>query len=168
MHIAKITLTFMVAALLGTTSTLAVAQDCSPNIVKTKPDSLYTYNAAGDWVTDIATGLTWKRCVEGMSWSGNSCIGNATSFTWESALAHAAAQPGWRLPNIKELGSLLEDACTYMAINENAFPGTPRFAWSASPSVLEADYAWIIGFVYEYGYQSSKALAYPIRLVRGQ
>lgn len=172
MRIAKITLALMVAALLGTTSTLAVAQECNPNMVKTKPDRLYIYNAAGDWVTDTSTGLTWKRCVEGMNWTGATCDGRVTYTTWGGALAMAAAQPGWRVPNIKELESLLEVACYGMSINEKAFPGTLSSAWSASP-VATIDYlVWAVDFGGGRPEWAKKAMnhlkSYSVRLVRGK
>ncbi|MEW5837998.1 MAG: DUF1566 domain-containing protein [Pseudomonadota bacterium] len=172
MYIAKITLTLMTAVLLGTTPTLTMAQECNPNMVKTKPDTRYVYNAAGDWVTDTATGLTWKRCVEGMHWTGETCEGRFINTTWNGALEKAAAQPGWRLPNVKELESLLEGACYDNSINEKAFPGTPGIAdaWSATP-VVRIDYlAWAVDFgggrpswgdKLDYNYYHS------VRLVRG-
>lgn len=127
-------LTSMYALLLLALSGAVAAQTCNPNIPLTKPDSRYTYNAAGDEVTDTVTGLIWKRCVEGMNFSGGTCAGTATTFNWEAALVHAAKQSGWRLPDANEIISLEETACYDMAINETAFPATPCCAWSASPA----------------------------------
>jgi len=133
MRIAKSTLSLLTAALLAGASTLALAQTCNPNIPLSKPDSRYSYNSSGNEVTDNVTSLIWKRCVEGMSWNGTTCSGSASAFNWEQALAHAATQTGWRMPNQKELQSLVETACDEMAINAKAFPATPSSAWSGSP-----------------------------------
>lgn len=170
MHITKTTLSFMVAAVLATSPTLVLAQTCNPNIPKSNPDSRYSYDSAGNEVTDSVTGLTWKRCVEGMSWSGSGCTGAAREFTWEAALAHASTQSGWRVPNFKELTSLVEDACYDMAINEVAFPGSQVHAWSASPFAASADYAWSIHFYYGHddGYWLNKNNTLSVRLVRSQ
>ena len=55
------------------------------------------------------------------------------------ALAHAEASTfaghnDWRLPNVNELSSLVEDCTFSPAINTNRFPNTPNSAfWSGSP-----------------------------------
>lgn len=168
MHIAKTTLTFLTAALLATSTTLALAQTCNPTIPLTKPDSRYAYNAVGDEVTDTVTGLIWRRCAEGMSWSSATCTGTATDFNWEAALAHAATQTGWRLPNFKELKSLVEYACVNQAINQTVFPATLTYAWSASPYAANAASAWYVNFNDGDGYWYGKDYYLSVRLVRGQ
>jgi hypothetical protein len=65
----------------------------------------------GTEVTDSTTGLVWRRCVEGMLWSSDAqtCVGNATRFRWRELLKHAKANRpgGWRVPNVKELTSIV-------------------------------------------------------------
>jgi len=175
MHIVKISLSLLTAALLATSTTLALAQTCNPNIPLIKPDSRYTYNAAGDEVTDTVTGLIWKRCVEGMSWdvATSTCTGTASTLKWEDALAQAAlvAQAtgvAWRMPNIKEIKSLVETACKDMAINQAAFPATPEYAWSASPFAASTDFAWNVFFYNGLDGYRDKSIPYSVRLVRGQ
>jgi hypothetical protein len=173
MHIVKTGLSLLTAAVLATSTTLALAQTCNPNIPLTKPDSRYTYNSAGDEVTDSVTNLTWKRCAEGMSWSGSSCTGTASTFIWEGALAQAASVAqttglAWRMPNIKELKSLVETACYGQAINQTAFPSTPTYAWSASPGAASAGDAWGVSFGDGYDGRGDKGGNYSVRLVRGQ
>jgi len=172
MHIVKTCLSFFTAVLLSTTTTLVLAQTCNPNIPLTKPDSRYAFNSAGDEVTDTVTGLIWKRCAEGMVWSGGTCAGTATPFTWYGALAQTAffsdyTGVAWRMPNLKELESLVETACYDMAINQTAFPATQRYAWSASPYVAGIDGAWAAYFYNGYDYWSVKSSAkFWLRLVR--
>ncbi len=145
------------------------AQTCNPNIVKTKPDSQYTLSADGTEVTDTKTGLIWQRCALGMSWNGTTCSGIATTYNWENALAQAATVASntsveWRLPNIKELKSLVETACYGQAINEAIFPATPSHILSST----FAGYAWGVNFDYSYDgtYGENDGLA--VRLVRSQ
>jgi len=173
MHIVKTGLSLLTAVVLATSTTLALAQTCNPNIPLTKLDSRYTYNTAGDEVTDSVTGLVWKRCAEGMSWSGSSCTSAATNFNWEGALAQAASVAqatglAWRMPNLKELKSLVETACYDQAINQTAFPSTPTYTWSASPNAGYAGVAWYVGFGGGLAYWGSKPSYYSVRLVRGQ
>jgi len=175
MHIVKTGLSLLTAALLSTSTPLALAQTCNPaTIPLTKPDSRYTYNTAGDEVTDTVTNLIWKRCAEGMIWSGATCTGTATTFNWEGALAQAAnvAQStgvAWRMPNLKELKSLTEKACYNQGINQTVFPAEPGSAWSGSPYAASADDAWFVEFFnIGHDHMVSKSNSYPVRLVRGQ
>jgi hypothetical protein len=107
----------------------------------------YTYSANGAEVTDAKTGLTWRRCSEGQSWSGSTCVGSADTFTHEQALAHAKTQSGWRLPNVKELSSLVDSSRVNPAIDITAFPATPSaWYWSSSPYAGWAGVAGGVGF----------------------
>ncbi|MDD2893090.1 MAG: DUF1566 domain-containing protein [Halothiobacillaceae bacterium] len=168
MRMAKATLSFMAAALLATSSTLALAQTCNSNMPLSKPDSRYTYNAAGDEVTDSVTSLTWKRCAEGMNWSGDTCTGTPNEYTWEAAVSHAATQTGWRLPSIKELKSLIELACYGMGINQTAFPETPHLVWSASTVAAGTELVWFVNFGLGDDDYGKKGTSASVRLVRSR
>src|SRR5688572_13560192 len=117
-------------------------QACNDRINQTTPTSRFTNNGNGT-VTDVRTGLMWERCMMGYSFSDNgtptdltddSCTATATTtFIWQQALQGAADRgfagfTDWRLPNIKELISIVEHMCTGPAINETIFPGTPPTA----------------------------------------
>ncbi|MFC3031067.1 DUF1566 domain-containing protein [Pseudoalteromonas fenneropenaei] len=56
-------------------------------------------------VTALATKLVWRRCSEGQSWTGMSCSGEATRFSWNDAMK--LTKEGWRLPTLEELDSLV-------------------------------------------------------------
>ena len=111
-------------------SSFLVMADCANrnvDILETKPNSLYEDHGDGT-VTDKETGLMWQKC--GLGLSGNDCsMGTATTFTWQAALAVAnentqSNYSDWRLPNVKELFSIVEVACYFPAINSVAFPNT--------------------------------------------
>jgi hypothetical protein len=99
-------------------------------------------------VTDTATQLVWARCSVGQLWSGTTCTGTATStMNHQAALAYAAAQSGWRLPNVKELASITDRGCYNPAIDSTAFPAAPSAVyWSSSPYVSSSGSAWYINF----------------------
>lgn len=113
------------------------------NCVPTNPDSAYTNNGNGT-VTDVRTGLMWKQCVEGKS--GASCSGTASTIHWIDALTAAenatfAGYSDWRLPNVRELQSLIEYCNFLPAINGNYFPGTPsEDIWTGSPAIAPAGF----------------------------
>jgi Protein of unknown function (DUF1566) len=117
--------------------------------------SQYTVSANGQEVTDSKTGLIWRRCSEGQTWSGSACTGSPSGYTHEAALAQATAQTlatnvAWRLPNIKELASIVDNTKANPAINRTAFPQTPAtdIFWSSSPYIYlpDASYARVVYF----------------------
>ncbi len=120
------------------------AQVCNDHIQTSHPAG-FTVNQDGT-VTDNRTKLVWKQCLEGLS--GADCAtGTASTFTWDKALQHAASQTGWRLPNIKELASIVELKCVDPAINLAVFPNTPSSGvWSGSPYASNSYYAWSVDF----------------------
>ena len=96
------------------------------------------YQYSGSEVTDPVTGLVWQRCAVGMSWDGVTCTGTATKMTLRQAFEFAknAASGGttWRVPNVKELLSIVDADRTTPAINSTAFPSTPAaFFFSSTP-----------------------------------
>ena len=91
----------------------------------------------GTEVTDTLTGLIWRRCAAGMSWNNDDqrCDGTSTAFQWKDALEFARAnhKGGWRIPNVKELISLLDYEKQPPAIDETAFPNSPGPHLSSTP-----------------------------------
>lgn len=110
----------------------------------------YTASVVSLRIKDNQTGLIWRRCAEGMVYSGGICTGKARRFTHEEALLLVDAQAinsgtAWRLPNIKELASIVDRSRVNPAIDLEAFPGTPASSfWSASS--LSQYTAWGVGF----------------------
>lgn len=146
------------------------AQFCRDHIRATAPDSRYQDNGNGT-VTDLATGLIWKQCAQGLSGAGCS-TGSLNSYTWQQALQHAeayvfAGSALWRLPNKNELSSLVERRCVDPAINSRFFPNTPSSSfWSSSPNAYYSGYTWGVYFrngSVVTGYKNSTGY---VRLVR--
>lgn len=149
---------------------------CNTNIIAAAPDSRYTDNGNGT-VTDKVTDLMWKQCSEGQSSVGSPCdTGAVASYTWQQALQQAETLNGgggfagytdWRVPNYKELSSLVERQCASPAINTNIFPNTPASIYfSSSPGAGVANEAWSVEFdgggVADYSFTTA-----AVRLVRG-
>lgn len=132
------------AALLGITAASAQGV-CNTNTVESlAPDARYVSQASGSEVWDKHTGLVWKLCAEGLS--GSQCAGGSlTGYDWKAAVELGGAT--WRLPNIKELASLVALECDGPAINSVLFPNSPSgWVWSSSPDRLNSDKAWRVDF----------------------
>ena len=135
-------------------------------------DAPFTVSADGTEVTDGRTGLVWRSCAEGMVVSVGTCTGTASTFTHELALARARDQTAstsvaWRLPNVKELASIVDRSKRNPAIDTVAFPATPANAfWSSSPNVGNASIAWNVYFYGGYVDFNVRSYSYYVRLVR--
>jgi len=166
------------AAALCLAAGAAQAVTCQNSIPASNPDAIYTVHGDGT-VTDTRTGLMWKQCQEGYAGAGCTLDGGTTRFDWQAALAHAeshsfAGHGDWRLPNLKELDSLVEECRTNPAINNNVFPmskdGQGQFTWyvwSSTPSAL-SNYAYDVDFDAGSSHSGWRDTAGSyVRLVRG-
>ncbi|MEI7538740.1 MAG: DUF1566 domain-containing protein [Comamonadaceae bacterium] len=117
------------------------------SVGQARAQARYTYSANGAEVTDVQVGLVWRRCSEGQIWGAGICSGTPTTFTHEQALAYTRTQTVWRVPNVKELSSLVDTSRFNPAIDGNAFPLTPSVLyWSSSPDVRLPSLAWAVDF----------------------
>jgi hypothetical protein len=154
----------------GPTLALVIAlSTCLP----AQAQSRFTVSTSGLEVTDTRTGLTWRRCAEGQTFDGSTCSGNVLHLTHETALAYARDQAGWRLPNVKELQTLIDRSQTAPSIDTSAFPGTPLYwFWTSTPVVGNEAFAWVVFFrsgggVYVNRRDSTTPDGSSLRLVRG-
>ncbi len=135
---------------------------------------------------DTHTGLNWQRCTVGLTWNNNgtptsdddSCDATGSPVAlldWRDALQDANSNTlgghnDWRLPNVKELESLVA-ACSHPMIESLAVPsdGTLRGFWTATPdqnALAEAQDAWQVNaFSGDVIYVDKSDLGY-MRLVR--
>jgi len=87
------------------------------------------------------SGINWDRCVYGQSWNSNksTCVGSPIKLNWQEAL-QTAFDNNKRLPDIKELNTLLDLQCIMPPVNLTIFPNTPgsRFngLWSSTPYIV--------------------------------
>lgn len=147
---------------------------CQGGIPPQNPDSIYDFHDDGT-VTDSRSGLMWKRCSEGQTWSGSTCTGVADRRDWSAAIVSAQASnyagyDDWRQPNVKELGTLVETCRTMPSINVTAFPNTPvtpnAAYWTASPGADQLAASWGIGFDLGYALPFNRSGQAMSRLVR--
>lgn len=128
----------------------AYSQVCNNNLIKSASNDRYQLNFNNGLyeVVDKRTNLIWLRCSIGQAWNGETCTGTAKSYDWKAALiAVKAIGKGYRIPNIKELQSLVEDSCYASSINEVFFPATsPVYYWSSSAVTNSPDWIWTVNF----------------------
>ena len=88
-------------------------------------------------VTDTVTGLMWQQATDGL-------------MSWEAAISYSealslAGYDDWRLPNRRELRSLIDHSRYNPAIDIAVFPGTLSFYyWSSTIAAYNTDYAWSV------------------------
>jgi len=132
------------------------------------------YTFAGDEVTDTFTGLVWRRCAAGQTWTGSACAGQVAIRQWPEALAYLKAEikrtgQAWRLPNTKELSTTADRTKKGPAIDASVFPNVSahQWYWTSTPLASDPSYVWTMDF--EGGYtQSYPGRGYDlgVRLVR--
>lgn len=131
-------------------------------------------NTAGDEITDTETGLIWRRCMEGQTWNGSTCTNTPTLFGFQNALTQAksvASTTGvaWRLPNIKELSSLVIRKKDSALMDTIAFPSetSAQRCWSSTPQHSSALIGgWTVDFGSGFVFKQVGNVNYAIRLVR--
>ena len=160
------------AAVLCLAASTAQAVTCQNGIPASNPDNIYTVHGNGT-VTDTRTGLMWKQCLEGYGADNCTADGGTSSFTWNAALTLAeshefAGHSDWRLPNLKELRSLVEECRNTPAINNDVFPNTSSsVVWSGSPLAGYPNFAWFVDFSNGNAFDYSRYSGFSVRLVRG-
>ena len=156
---------------------ILLGQECNSAILAS---TSHLYDNGNGTINDPKTGLVWKKCNEGEIWNSanNSCNGSADTFTWQNALQRAQAinnsnvgenlgKTDWRLPNIKELASIVELKCYKPSINLSLFPTTVSWMyWSSSSVANGSNYAWYVNFNYSNDSRNYKNLSFSVRLVR--
>ena len=104
------------------------------------------------------TGLEWQKAF-------------GSDLTWQQSITYCetldyAGHTDWRLPNVKELQSLINNEI----INPcSDFPNMPSVGfWSSSTSMTDTGQGWVVGFVSAAVYPYAKTDTYPARCVRGE
>lgn len=154
-------------------SSVTVAQTCYDTLTSTTPTANFTIVTNG-MTQDTKTGLMWTRCSYGQTWdSANStCTGAPVSITWQDALQLSTTvtyggHTDWRLPNVKELATIVEQSCVDPAINLTIFPATsPENYWTGTTVNDELTWAWGLAFYNGRNNNKEKLLDLHVRFVR--
>ncbi len=116
---------------------------------------------------DKTTGLMWA------TYGDRAGCFNGQSQNWSDAVAWAenlnyAGYSDWRLPNVRELQSLIDYGKSDPAIRTRYFPNTILdYYWSSSSYATNTLYAWNLDFSNGYFAARDKISVYYVRAVRG-
>ncbi|MEE9446948.1 MAG: DUF1566 domain-containing protein [Arenicellales bacterium] len=146
--------------------------------------------AMNSWscVKDNVTGLMWEKKTDDggahdkdttYRWGGITALGRnhaskeGTYYDDWNVLVNAANNNSlcgyndWRVPNLKELDSIVHLGTTNPAVDTGYFPNTESSVyWSSSPRVNHIFVAWNVNFDYGFGSNSNRGGDYYVRLVR--
>jgi len=105
--------------------------------MKKRQDAAARFTVKGGEVTDTRTGIVWWRCYADQKWDDKEakCVGAATPVaTLAAATSYVEKNhPGWRLPRLDELGSLVDADC-HSVFDPKLFPsyGIGAPLWTAT------------------------------------
>lgn len=114
------------------------------------------YDVTANTVRDLKTGLTWERLAQD------------TQYSWDEANSHCRSLgAGWRMPNLKELWTVVDPTRSQPSIDPEAFPNAPTgYYWTASPYVPRPAFEWIVNFYGGIAEPSDKASTNMLRCVQ--
>jgi len=130
-------------------------------------------DSANDWscVKNNITGQTWEVKTTDNKNDTYIWAESGPDFTTHSSQVNNNTLCGfsdWRVPNIKELNSIIDNTKTNPSINTLYFPNsTSNNYWSNSSRFSPSTYAWSGNFYDGYTRTNSKSSSSNIRLVRG-
>jgi len=127
-------------------------------------------------ITDLTTGLMWEQKTNDNGFNDKDNL-----YTWEDSLAWISSlneskylgYNDWRLPNIKELQSIVDFTNYEPSIDNNFFPNTKPYVYWSSTSVNDhPEFAWAVWFDRGYvdcswQYFNGKVDTGYVRAVRG-
>ncbi len=116
-------------------------------------------------ISDNKSGLAWQD-----DYSDNG--GSIKSATWQDALIYCeeltlGGQNNWRLPNIRELKSIVDDTKYDSAISSVFQNVTSNYYWSSTSYASDSSNAWSVYFNNGYDYRNDKTNENYVRCVRG-
>jgi len=128
----------------------------------------YVDNGDGT-VTDTCTGLVWQKDTADVNGDGQITL-EGDALTWQDALKYCdglvfAGRNDWRLPNIRELLSIVDYGRHKPAI-DSVLGAMSEWYWSSSTYDSVRVYAWFVHFWVGLGYYEDKDNLYYVRAVR--
>lgn len=117
-------------------------------------------------ITDKATGLMWAKDGNGAGCNNGSTLAWAAAITFAEGLSFAGYSD-WRLPNVRELMSIVDYGAVAPAINSTFTNTQSDDYWSSTTYAGNSDNAWSVNFFGGDVVDFDKDNDYDVRPVRG-
>jgi len=119
-----------------------------------------SFSKNGNIVTDSITGLHWQDDAVGSAMIWTRAIDYCENLTLDT-------YSDWRLPNLKELTSIMNDTKVSPSIDTSVFQYTVSdIYWSSTTYSGNSSYAWLVRFVDGYQSYYDKTYKSYVRCVR--
>jgi len=110
--------------------------------------------------------------IDKLEWQDNSQA-KTTKLNWQDAKEYCSeldleGYDDWRLPNIKELQSIVDISRIKPAIKRDFSNVENNYYWSSSEYIASSKSAWVVYFYFGYTYNGSKSSEYFVRCVRAR
>ena len=163
----------------GQTSSVAIGDDGNLQKGVAWPNPRFTDNTNGT-VTDNLTGLIWLKdanCYGTRSWAQALSDANALA-SGSCSLTDGSTAGQWRLPNLREMQSLVHYGFSNPAVPNTAgtgqwTPGNPftnvqsNDYWSSTTRAGNSSSAWVVSLLGGDVYRDGKAFTFYMWPVRG-
>ena len=171
-------------------SVMACSQLPQPFQTPLLSETIDRFQVKNEVAVDSRSGLMWSRCLLGMTWTGTTCVGTPTVYSWQQVnnmvkTLTYAGYSDWRVPTLDELKLLARtDVSSPMTkipfLNPTVVP-MPKclemaggissdshlcWHWTSTPIEGSDHYAWIVYFGYGYDNANYDTASFPVRLVR--
>ncbi len=122
----------------------------------------------GKWTVDNNTGLIWAADGDSKGCNFNTETNWAAAVAWCENLNYLN-RTDWRLPNVKELQTIVDASRSYPCVDGAKFPNTKMdFYWTSTTTRNESTWAFILDFdVLGRVDDADKTNAYYFRAVTG-
>ena len=119
-----------------------------------------SFSKNGNIVTDNSTGLQWQDNATGSTMTWTAAIDYCETLTLDT-------YSDWRLPNINELTSIVDDTKVNPSIDTSVFQNTASsLYWSSTTYAGGSGNAWYVYFGSGNQDYDDKTLGYGVRCVR--
>ena len=114
----------------------------------------------GFYVIDLKNRIEWLKCTTGQQWSDEKqdCLGDPVKLDFEEIklaldILNQEIEGTWRLPNRKELESLICKDCDGAKIDLILFPQTPAQPfWTSQRNWWSPKFFWSVNFFTGHSY----------------
>jgi len=117
-------------------------------------------------ITDKATGLMWAKDGNGAGCNNGATIAWGAAITFAEGLTFAGYSD-WRLPNVKELISIIDYSRNNPALNPIFTNPKSGYYWSSTTGKAFTVFAWYANFIEGNTSVAEKTSTYYVWCVRG-